>query len=98
MTPEPSEANLTKFYILERRDLVNHNPDVGGDNPDACHESLVGWQQIGEKLARDRDQALRLFLGTPVQEIEGVYVAVSENAWKPKAVSIKPAIKIGDAT
>lgn len=37
------------------------------------------WTFIGEELANDRDQALRLF-----DPGEGIFCAVSEFAWNPK--------------
>lgn len=92
MTPEPSEPTLTKFLILEQIDAAPVDVEDGSQT-----DPVKVWHPLGEQLARDRDQALKLFLGSPVREIEGTYAAVSENAWKPRTVEIKPSIKLGDA-
>lgn len=84
------------------------NPTIG-DPPPAPQEALLTrfliyelidggktLKLLGQQDARDRDQATKLFLGEPVREIVGDYVAISENAFKPKHVEIRPAARLSD--
>lgn len=60
-------------------------------------EDLRTWTYRGHADARDRDHACRVFFGPPGDE-QIDYVAVSENAWKPKRrpARVRPAAALLD--
>lgn len=76
-----AETNRTSFFIFETHD--------GGQT----------WLYLGKTTipSTDRDRALRSFLGDPVREVTGRYVAVRESQWTPRNVDIKPKTSLTDA-
>jgi hypothetical protein len=60
-------------------------------------DSGVMWKRVGDQEARSSDDALRKFFKEPLTDREGTFVAVSENAFKPRKVEARVRTSISSA-
>lgn len=61
------------------------------------HDEGRTWEYLGKQLAQSSEAALRAFFSTPPEDQSGLFVACSENAFKPRIVAAKVKTSISQA-